>query len=49
MKKKRKLSLLQDERKVKRRPGCPSKRKSSNNKNSKCYKKKYRGQGKIRK
>ena len=45
MKKKTKYTSLNEPRKVKRRPGCPSKKKSSNNKNSKCYKKKYRGQG----
>ena len=34
------------DRKTKRRPGVVSKNKSSNNKKSKYYKKKYRGQGK---
>jgi hypothetical protein len=44
----KRINTTVKERKVKRRPGCPSKKKSSNNKNSKCYKKKYRGQGKTR-
>ena len=38
--------VTKNERKTKRRPGVVSKNKTSNNKNSKHYKKKYRGQGK---
>jgi len=37
--------VLKPDRKQKRRPGVVSKNKSSYNKNSKYYKKRYRGQG----
>jgi len=36
------------ERKVKSRPGIVAKTKSSRHKGSKNYKKRYRGQGKVR-
>jgi len=49
MKKASNYNLLMENRRVKKRPGIVSKNKSSFNKSSKFYRKKYRGQGKRRK
>ena len=40
--------ITKKDRKTKKRPGVVAKTRSSNNKHSKNYQKKYRGQGKVR-